>query len=41
MTQCGCVAQMDIVIPEDRIGDFFFLNDEEEKAQYGASADYA
>ena len=32
---------MDIVIPEDRIGDFFFLNDEEEKAQYGASADYA
>ena len=32
---------MDIVIPEDRIGDFFFLDDEEEKAQYGASADYA
>ena len=31
---------MDIVIPEDRIGDFFFLNDEEEKKEYGASADY-
>ena len=32
--------QMDIVIPEDRMGDFFFLDDEEEKKQYGASADY-
>lgn len=32
--------QMDIVIPEDRLGDFFFLNDEEEKKAYGTSADY-
>lgn len=32
---------MDIVIPEDKVGDFFFLDDAEEKAQYGASADYA
>ena len=31
---------MDIVIPEDRMGDFFFLDDEEEKKQYGHSADY-
>ena len=31
---------MDIVIPEDKMGDFFFLDDEEEKKQYGASADY-
>lgn len=31
---------MDIVIPQDRIGDFFFMNDEEEKKQFGASADY-
>lgn len=32
---------MDIVIPEDRVGDFFFLDDAEEKEQYGTSADYA
>ena len=31
---------MDIEIPEDQMGDFFFLDDEEEKKQYGASADY-
>ena len=32
--------QMDIVIPEDRLGDFFFLDDEEEKKAYGTSANY-
>jgi len=32
---------MDIVIPEDKIGDFFFLNDSEEEKAYGAHADYA
>ena len=31
---------MDIVIPEDRVGDFFFLDDEEEEKAYGASGDY-
>ena len=31
---------MDIVIPDDRIGDFFFMNDEEEEKQFGTSADY-
>ena len=31
---------MDIVIPEDKMGDFFFMNDEEEAKQYGTSADY-
>lgn len=32
---------MDIVIPDDKLGDFFFMNDEEEKARYGASANYS
>ena len=32
---------MDIVIPEDKLGDFLTLDDAEEKAQYGESADYA
>ena len=31
---------MDIEISEDKMGDFFFLDDEEEKKQYGTSADY-
>ena len=31
---------MDIVIPKDKIGDFFFLDGEEEKRQYGESANY-
>ena len=31
---------MDILIPEEKVGDFFFLDDAEEKKQYGASADY-
>ena len=28
---------MDIVIPQNHLEDFFFMNDEEEKAKYGAS----
>jgi len=31
---------MDIVIPEDRIADFFFLDDAEEEKAYGAHSGY-
>jgi hypothetical protein len=31
---------MDIAIPNDKMGEFFFLDSDEEEAKYGARGDY-
>ena len=31
---------MDIVIPDDKLGDFFFMDREEEEKQYGMDSEY-
>ena len=34
------MEQNDIVIPQDKVQEFFFLNETEEQEEYGASGDH-